>query len=516
MKLNAMRIGLRLAIGFGIVLLLLTVAVGISHNRLGTVATDVDHLVELERRSGLAQEWRSNVMLNATRTLAIAQAGGSGPVQAYFAPRIKETSAHISKIQEELSKLVDSDKGKALVADIARLRSEYVGTRDEVFAKLKAGDTEAATALLNTRMVPLSETYVKSIGSLADYQASRVEAGTTGIKQDASRTQAVMLGVLAVCLALGSFAAWVISRSVTGPLHQAIAEADAVGSGDLSRAIRVEGRDEVSQLMQSLGRMQAALRQLVGTVRQGADGVATASTQIAQGNNDLSARTEQQASALQQTAASMEQLSSTVRLNSDNANQANQLAQGASDVALQGGKVVGEVVETMRGIEESSRRIADIITTIDAIAFQTNILALNAAVEAARAGEQGRGFAVVAGEVRSLAQRSAQAAREIKGLIGMSVERVEEGASLVTRAGSTMEEVVASIRRVADIVGEISSASREQSAGVSQVGEAVTQMDHATQQNAALVEESAAAAESLKVQAQELVRSVSAFRLQHH
>ncbi len=514
MNLNTLRIGTRLAAGFGIVLLLLAVAVGISHLRFNTVSDGVDYLVEFQQRSALSQQWRSNVMLNATRTLAIAQAGGSGPVAEYFAPRIKATSADISKIQEELTRRVDSDKGRALLADIARLRSEYTGLRDQVFARLKAGEVAGAHELLNARMVPASEAYVNAIGALAEFQSSRVDLRTTAIQEGARQTQVLMLVVLLTCLALGSGAAWALSRSVTLPLRQAIADADAVGGGDLSRSIRVEGRDEVSQLQASLSRMQGALRELVGAVRQGAEGVATASTQIAHGNNDLSARTEQQASALQQTAASMEQLSSTVRLNSDNAQQANALAQGASDVARQGGQVVGEVVQTMRGIEDSSRRISEIIGTIDAIAFQTNILALNAAVEAARAGEQGRGFAVVASEVRSLAQRSAEAAREIKGLIGASVERVEQGATLVNRAGTTMDEVVTSIQRVADIVSEISAAGREQSVGVSQVGEAVTQMDHATQQNAALVEESAAAAESLKGQAQDLVRAVSAFRLQ--
>jgi methyl-accepting chemotaxis protein len=286
-----------------------------------------------------------------------------------------------------------------------------------------------------------------------------------------------------------------------------------VADGDLSSRVLATGRNEISLLLQALDRMSDRLTTAVSNVRQNSESVATASAQIAQGNQDLSERTEQQASALQETAASMEQLGSTVKQNADNARQANQLARGASAVAVKGGDVVGQVVQTMKGINDSSKKIADIISVIDGIAFQTNILALNAAVEAARAGEQGRGFAVVASEVRSLAQRSAAAAKEIKTLIGVSVERVEQGTALVDQAGSTMTEIVASIQRVTDIMGEIGAASIEQSRGVAQVGEAVSQMDQATQRNAALVEESAAAAESLKGQAQQLVQSVAVFKI---
>ena len=328
--------------------------------------------------------------------------------------------------------------------------------------------------------------------------------------------QRLLAGVAAGVLLLAASGAWVlvtVARTTTRSLREAAALAAAVADGDLTQRVQARGGDEIAELMRSMARMHDSLAKVVGTVRRNADSVATASAEIAHGNQDLSGRTEQQASALQQTAATMEQLSSTVRQNADNARQANELAQRASCVAQQGGEVVAQVVDTMRGIHDSSRRIADIIGTIDGIAFQTNILALNAAVEAARAGEQGRGFAVVAGEVRSLAQRSAEAAREIKSLIHASVERVEQGNELVQRAGSTMDEVVSSIRRVTDIVGEISTASAQQSSGVAQVGEAVTQMDQATQQNAALVEESAAAAESLKTQAQQLVHAVAAFRL---
>jgi methyl-accepting chemotaxis protein len=288
---------------------------------------------------------------------------------------------------------------------------------------------------------------------------------------------------------------------------------NAMAQGDLTMAVKSTGRDEIARLLQSMATMQAGLAGVVATVRQGAESVATASAEIAQGNQDLSGRTEAQASALEQTAASMEQLSATVKQNADSARQANQLAMNASTVAVQGGEVVGQVVETMKGINDASRKISDIISVIDGIAFQTNILALNAAVEAARAGEQGRGFAVVASEVRSLAGRSADAAKEIKNLINASVERVEHGSTLVDQAGSTMTDVVSAIKRVTDLMGEISAASSEQATGVAQVGEAVTQMDQATQQNAALVEQMAAAAGSLRAQAGELVQTVAVFKL---
>ena len=321
------------------------------------------------------------------------------------------------------------------------------------------------------------------------------------------------LGLLAVALAVAVALGRTFVRSITVPLAQAVQLSNAVAQGDLRGTATAHGTDEVGQLMAALVQMRRQLTDVVSQVRGGSEGVATASAQIAQGNNDLSARTESQASALEETAASMEELSSTVRQNADSARQASALAGNARTIAVQSGDVVTQVVQTMQDISASSKKIADIIGVIDGIAFQTNILALNAAVEAARAGEQGRGFAVVASEVRSLAGRSAEAAREIRTLIHASVERVEQGNLLVERAGGTMHEVVAAIGRVNDIMGEISAASHEQSLGVAQVGEAVTQMDQATQQNAALVEEMAAAASSLQGQAEELVQVVSVFRV---
>ena len=512
MKLISLRIGTRLAIGFGIVLLLLGVAVGLSYREVGAVGPHLDLLLELQRRQGVAEDWRTQTQLNVTRTEAVARAGGAGPVAEFFSPIIKTSSGKITELQESLAKMVDSEHGKALLAEIASARKTYVDIRNQVFAQLKAGENEAALQTLESKMRPASEAYIAKISEMADFQGERVRTETQQVRDEARRTQLIMLFMAAGCLSLGIAAAWFITRSVVKPLTTAIAEAQMVGEGNLSRDIQSEGSDETAELTKALASMQIALRNLVGSVRSNANEVATASSEIAMGSNDLSSRTEQQASAIQQTAASMEQLSATVKLNADNANQADRLAHDASEVARQGGEVVGEAVQRMKGIEESSRKIADIIGTIDAIAFQTNILALNAAVEAARAGEQGRGFAVVASEVRMLAQRSAEAAKEIKTLIADSVERVEQGATLVNRAGETMEQVVTSIGRVAQIVREISSASQEQSTGVSQVGQAISQMDEATQQNAALVEESAAAAESLRHQADDLVKLVSTFR----
>ncbi|MBX3610014.1 MAG: HAMP domain-containing protein [Hydrogenophaga sp.] len=402
-------------------------------------------------------------------------------------------------------------EARDLVQQFGQAHATMSGNYRAAFEQFKAAGMDAsvgdkAVHGMDREPARLLDAAVKRIGEDSAAVAEQAQAG-------ARQATVWSLALMAVVCIGGAVAGVVFSRAITRRVDQAVDVADRVAAGDLSVRVQAQGSDEIADMLKALAAMQAKLSQVVGEVRHNAESVASASAQIAQGNQDLSQRTEQQASALEETAASMEQLGSTVRMNADNARQANQLAVTARDLAVAGGEVVGEVVSTMQGIQHSSQKIADIIGVIDGIAFQTNILALNAAVEAARAGEQGRGFAVVAGEVRNLAQRSAQAAKEIKDLIGNSVDQVAQGSTLVDQAGGRMTEIVSSIRRVTDLVAEISAASTEQSDGVNQVGDAVTQMDQATQQNAALVEESAAAASSLRQQAQRLVEAVAVFRV---
>ena len=433
---------------------------------------------------------------------------------------VKKAAQTISSLQKDNSELLaklgptfKSEQGIALLKALEAVRAQYLPLSARFTAQASSGAQELAKIGLQAEMAPLESKYFEAIDAMIKFQELQIQSAKLDAASAINQIRSTLLLSGAVALLVAVLAAVVITSAVTQPLHQAVAVARAVAAGDLTLAFEAQGQNETGLLLAALKEMQTGLVRVVSHVREGSEGVATASAEIAQGNHDLSARTESQASALEQTAASMEELGAQVKQNANSARQANQLALNASTVAVQGGEVVGQVVQTMQGINESSRKIADIISVIDGIAFQTNILALNAAVEAARAGEQGRGFAVVASEVRSLAGRSAEAAREIKSLIGASVERVEQGVDLVDKAGVTMTEVVAAIRRVTDIMGEISAASAEQSSGVAQVGEAVTQMDHATQQNAALVEQMAAAASSLKEQANDLVQVVSVFKL---
>ncbi|MBI5272133.1 MAG: MCP four helix bundle domain-containing protein [Burkholderiales bacterium] len=426
---------------------------------------------------------------------------------------IAAVKALIEKNRDAYVKLISSEEERALYESFAADWKAYMDVHARMLEASRQNDTERARGLLDKESKPLFDKASATLMKLVtlNHDGSVRESHTAEQAYASART-AMLLGILGALGVAVAGGVWLV-RSIAGPLSQAVAAADRVSSGDFTSRIDAEGQDEAAQVLKALGRMQVSLAGVVATVRSNAESVATASAQIAQGNQDLSQRTEEQASALEQTAATMEELGTTVRHNADSAKQANELAQSASAVAAQGGDVVGQVVATMQQITDSSRKIGDIIGVIDGIAFQTNILALNAAVEAARAGEQGRGFAVVAGEVRTLAQRSAEAAKEIKALIGRSVSQVEQGTVLVDQAGKTMGEIVGSIRRVSDIVAEITAASAEQSAGISQVGDAVGQMDQVTQQNAALVEESAAAAESLKGQARQLVETVSVFKL---
>ncbi|WP_395704193.1 methyl-accepting chemotaxis protein [Aquabacterium sp.] len=407
-----------------------------------------------------------------------------------------------------------TDEVRTMTANHAKLVTDYVAVIQPLAAQLKGAQIDGTVALAYAAK---AEGTVKSmlanVDALTKSQLARVETVRHHAQQRATVADATKLGLMGLTLALFLPLAWLTLRAVCKPLDRVVGVAERIAEGDLTSHVEPGGNNEIGRLLNAIAAMQDRLRGLVGEIRQTAESIQVASTEVATGNHDLSQRTEQAASNLQQTASSMEQLTGTVRQSADAASQANQLAASAAEVAQRGGQVVAQVVTTMDAINTSSKKISDIIGVIDGIAFQTNILALNAAVEAARAGEQGRGFAVVAGEVRSLAQRSAEAAREIKALIGNSVDKVETGSRLVTDAGSTMNEIVASVQRVTDIIGEITAASTEQSSGLGQINGAVNQLDQMTQQNAALVEESAAAAESLREQAGRLSGLVSTFRL---
>ena len=469
----------------------------------------------------MADEAVKRILQNQSQVLRAFQHAPDGAlVSIHDHPTSLHTDAiatnmiELSRLDREIQASATAPEDKAAFARTKLDRAAWVEKLAQAIKSINAGDFSPMVMAQFLKAVgEEGETALKSMGAYRDFKVRQAQnAFTTAENRYHNEliafASAIVLGLL---LAVGFGV--VLVRSITGSLRRAVEISAAVAHGDLNQEIATGGSDEIAALMRALSEMQTRLAVVVGDVRQGAEGVATASAQIASGNHDLSARTESQASTLQETAASMEELSSTVKQNADSARQANQLAMSASTTAVRGGDVVAQVVNTMKGINDSSKKISDIISVIDGIAFQTNILALNAAVEAARAGEQGRGFAVVASEVRSLAGRSAEAAKEIKSLINASVERVEQGTALVDQAGATMTEVVSSIKRVTDLMGEISAASNEQSQGVSQVGEAVAQMDQVTQQNAALVEEMAAAASSLKAQAQDLVGTVAVFKL---
>ncbi len=512
MSLRNLGIGTRLGIGFAILLALIAGMAGIGGWWLNDMQALTHQLGQVDARNQrLALEWAGETQANAVRTIAFLRSSDRS-IEAHFAPEIKEASARISKIQDEIDKNVTDAEARSLLEKIGHARKAYVDARKETF-DLRASDPEKAKALLDQKLLPAVTAYTGLQREFAELDSHRIAENGTAAEARAALGRNLLAGLAVAALLFATLFAWLLVRSITRPLALAIEVADEVANGDLRRDIDDGYRDEVAALFHALNRMVASLRRTLGEVQQATEAINTAAVEIASGNTDLSQRTEEQASSLEETASSMEELTATVKQNADNARQANQLAATASEVAVKGGSVVSQVVTTMGSITDSSKKVVDIISVIDGIAFQTNILALNAAVEAARAGEQGRGFAVVAAEVRNLAQRSAAAAKEIKTLIGDSVEKVDTGSKLVESAGKTMEDIVGAVRRVTDIMSEITAASQEQSAGIEQVNQAITQMDQVTQQNAALVEEAAAAAESMKDQAGLLNHSVAQFRL---
>ena len=508
-----LRIAHKLWLSVLAIVALLVAAIGFAGYRTAKLESESDAAsVALATRVALALRWTGLTETNAARTQAVI-VSSDPEVERVFKDAMAATTASIGEVQKRIEAMDLPQTDRAQMAQIAEARKTMAAARAKARQLKAAGQLDEAVAFINGTYNPASDAYLQTLRDFVQMQqqaASQQETITANARMATVQMVAAALGAVLLALVVGAAA---LIRSIQQPLAQANALAAQIASGDLSAHAQVSRGDEFGELLRALYAMSHSLGRMVQQVRQSTDSIATASSQIASGNHDLSARTEQTASNLQQTAAAMEEFSSTISQSAHSAQQASTLAAGASGVARRGGEVVDQVVSTMEEINHSSQKIADIIGVIDSIAFQTNILALNAAVEAARAGEQGRGFAVVASEVRSLAGRSAQAAKEIKDLITASVERVGAGQRLVQDAGTTMHDIVQSVQRVTDMIGEITSASTEQSTGIAQVAQAVGNLDQMTQQNAALVEESAAAAQSLHEQADQLAQVVAAFKV---
>jgi methyl-accepting chemotaxis protein len=516
MSLSNLKIGARLGVGFAIVLALLTamLILGLSSlSRIGSRTQDIvaDKNVKMAAANTMVDNVR-NISLALTTMIVVP---GTPEMNAEL-DKIADARKKYGAAKETLMKLLSDDKEKQLMAAVDEALKAGAAKNNELVKLRKEGEIQDATAFLIKETGPSLQAVLKALDAFVDYEAKLAADAATDVAQVYSSSRILLLVLGTAAIAIGVGVALFITRSITGPLNKAVDVAETVASGDLSARIDTGGGDETGRLLNALKAMNDSLLNVVSQVRAGTDAISTASSEIAAGNLDLSSRTEQQASSLEETASSMEELTSTVKQNADNARQANTLAKSASEVAVKGGDIVAQVVDTMGTINDSSRKIVDIIAVIDGIAFQTNILALNAAVEAARAGEQGRGFAVVASEVRNLAQRSAAAAKEIKELINASVANVDTGSRLVNDAGQTMGDIVTSIQRVTDIMGEITSASQEQTLGIEQINAAITQMDEVTQQNAALVEQAAAASQSMQEQAGNLATVVGFFKTGAH
>ncbi len=513
MNLRNYKIGTRLGMGFGGILLILVAMVLLTNVLNFRNKAELRAGLDLTTAKSLEVAAMKSAMLETGIAMRNIGLQSDLELMQNEEAKVKEQRKRYAAARDRLRGLGLDDAEQKTLDAIAALDKEVDAAFTEALGQVLAFNSGGAAKLISSRIDPLNQRALAALNALVDQQHKAADAVLRDSVAADTRLMLMMTALGAAAVALGGVGAVVITRSITLPLRGAVAVARQVAGGELTARVEVAGKDETSELLQALRDMNDSLVRTVGAVRGGTETITVASREIAAGNADLSSRTESQASSLEQTASSMEELTSTVKQNADNARQANQLALTASSVAEQGGGVVARVVETMGSIKASSGKIVDIIGVIDGIAFQTNILALNAAVEAARAGEQGRGFAVVASEVRNLAQRSAAAAKEIKALIGDSVDKVDAGGRLVDEAGQTMGLIVTSIRQVADIMGEITAATGEQSHGIEEVNQAITQMDQMTQQNAALVEEAAAAAESMREQAQLLAQAVAIFKL---
>jgi methyl-accepting chemotaxis protein len=505
--------GARVVASFAALLLIMVCMSAMSLWRLQTANDTTSNLVnEKLAKQQLASELLGAAQLNGLRAMSIARSD-SLEVADIFQGQLNAGEKAQSALESRLAALPHNEQEQDLQRTVAAKKTAYLALRGEIFKQKDMGRVQEVADLIDNKMDGVSKAYFAALERQLDYQTREARALAAESASQFTSSRALLAGLGIVALAIGALLAVTLTRSIVAPLKQAAALTEQVAGGDLSVAIEHGRRDEIGQLFDALVHMTERLATTVGKVRDGAVAIDAASREIASGNLDLSRRTEHQAGALEETASAMEELTLAVKQNSTHAREANQLALSASAVAGKGGMVVSQVVETMESINDFAHKIVDITSVIDGIAFQTNILALNAAVEAARAGEQGRGFAVVAGEVRNLAQRSASAAKEIKKLINDSAERIASGSALAQTAGATMDDIVASVQKVTQIMGAISQSSAEQEHGIEQVNSAVADMDSVTQQNAALVEEAAAAADVMHLQAVELAQQVGYFRL---